>query len=247
MFDRSALRRWTWAITTATLTVGMLVGCSDGPEENTSAGAGGGSSSSSASAGSTGSSASAGEGGGGGASSSSSSTGAGGASNVDSLDVSGTLTPGQGKTVPASAGVAVIWTVSSGSPDYNYVYGKGTSTGETFKLSLTAPPPEEALNNGNLGVGVVVLWPQGKLPAEGKAGEEVVNGVIGAAGNYAIIYKGPNAPDMPWVSDFPPGYSCGKGAPPVPGSSHESFTPVDCSEVSITVDDIEKIKFVNWT
>jgi hypothetical protein len=176
-------------------------------------------------------------------------TGGTGGSNAG-FEVGGKLTPGQGKTIPASATVKAIWVVSASSPDYAYAYGDGSSSGASFTMSLPMDPPAEAINAGILGVGIPILYTQGKAPADGKLASEadMVANAIGAAGQYAIIFKAKDDPQAPtWVKDFPLGYSCGKGVPAPVGQTFDSFAPVDCAQVEITVDDFDKIQFVNWT
>jgi hypothetical protein len=162
----------------------------------------------------------------------------------------GSLTPGPGKQVPENAKVVVLWSVSSGSPDYLYKFGEGTSSGVTFALPLPTPPPAEALNRAELGVGLVLLMPTDFSQADGRVTDEdvFVDALIGAAGQYAIIYKANAQVAEPgWTSLFPVGYSCGKGVEAPAGSSHDTFEPVSCASISITVDDAGNIDFVNWT
>jgi hypothetical protein len=162
----------------------------------------------------------------------------------------GSLTPGPGKQVPESAKPVVLWSVSSGSPDYLYKFGEGTSSGATFALSLPTPPPAEALNRAELGVGVVLLMPTSFSQADGRYEDEDLffDAVIGAAGQYAIIYKANEQVASPsWVSLFPVGYSCGKGVEAPAGSSFDTFEPVSCASINITVDDAANFDFVNWT
>ena len=63
--------------------------------------------------------------------------------------ISGTLVDRTSKPVPGSTRVVVAWVVSSGSPDYTYVYGEGTLQEQvgTFSLTFDAPPPAAALNS----------------------------------------------------------------------------------------------------
>jgi hypothetical protein len=223
----------------AALTV-LWAGCgSDGA-------AGSGASSTSGAGGASSSSSSSTSGGSGSSSSGSSSSSSGGGG---TLAVNGKITAAPGKMVPAMAGVEVAWSVSSGSPDYLYVFGAGPTSGNTFSLSLDKAPPVEALNSYGIGVGIVFLFPASNTVPEGNAGKGDIiflNG-LGAAGRYAVIYKAPGATDLSWSGAFAEGYSCGKGAPPPPGQTFEIFTPVDCSEVEVVVDDLQNIMFVNWT
>lgn len=162
----------------------------------------------------------------------------------------GSLTPGPGKQVPESAKLVVLWSVPSGSPDYLYKFGEGTSSGATFTLPLQTPPPAEALNRAELGVGLVLLMPTSFSQADGRYEDEDVffDALIGAAGQYAIIYKASEQVSTPsWVSRFPAGYSCGKGVAAPAGSSFDTFEPVACASINVTVDDAANIEFVNWT
>src|SRR5688500_5307526 len=74
----------------------------------------------------------------------------------DTSQVSGAIRAGSGRTVPPSAHVATVWTVSAGSPDYGYVYGGGVSSGDRYGLEFDDDLPPEATNRG-LGVGIVLL------------------------------------------------------------------------------------------
>ncbi|RKH38823.1 hypothetical protein [Corallococcus sicarius] len=162
----------------------------------------------------------------------------------------GSLTPGPGKQVPESGKLVVLWSVSSSSPDYLYKFGEGTSSGATFALPLPTPPPAEALNQAELGVGLVLLMPTSFSLADGRyEGEDIFfDALIGAAGQYAIIYRANAQVVAPgWVSLFPVGYSCGKGVEAPEGSSFDTFEPVSCASLNITVDDAANIDFVNWT
>ena len=166
------------------------------------------------------------------------------------FDVDGKIVAAAGKTVPASASVKTIWSVSSGSPDYAYAYGDGTSSNATFSTNFPMDPPAEALNADIVGVGILVLYTEGMTPADGKLASEaeIFANAIGAAGQYAVIFKVKDDPLAPaWVKDFPAGYSCAKGVPAPSGGTFDSFAPVDCAEVEITVDDLNNIEFVNWT
>ncbi|MFP2907561.1 hypothetical protein ACLESD_21425, partial [Pyxidicoccus sp. 3LFB2] len=162
----------------------------------------------------------------------------------------GTLTAATGKEVPASAKLMVIWSVSSSSPDYLYKFGEGTSTGSTFGLQLETPPPAAALNGGELGVGLLVLMPTDSAIADGQLADAdaALEPALGAAGQYAIIHKtNAQVAARAWAALFPVGYSCGKGVPAASGESHDSFEPVSCASIGITVDALDNIDFVDWT
>ncbi|QRO03088.1 hypothetical protein JRI60_19750 [Archangium violaceum] len=165
---------------------------------------------------------------------------------------SGALTPATGKQVPSSAKVMVFWSVSSTSPDYIYKFGGGTSSGASFTLPMPTQPPLDALNSGELGVGLIALLPADYTLADGKLSEEALEGIstngLGGAAQYAIIYKAtPTVTYWSWANSFPLGYSCGKGVKARPEESHDTFEPVSCESIGITVDDFGNIEFVNWT
>jgi hypothetical protein len=191
------------------------------------------------------------QGGAGGAGGTGGAGGAGGTGGSNAgFEVGGKLTPGQGQTIPANATVKTIWVVSAASPDYGYAYGEGSSSGASFSMSLSMDPPADAINAGILGVGVPILYTQGKAPADGKLASEadMLANAIGAAGQYAVIFKAKDDAQAPaWIKAFPLGYSCGKGVPAAAGETFDTFAPVDCAQVEITVDSIDKIQFVNWT
>ena len=206
-----------------------------GPSDVTSgststAGAGGSSASSTSDSGST---------------SSSGSTSGGGQQSV--LTIDGKLTAGTGKTIPASADVIAAWSGDESSPDmyYAYVYGSGQSNDSTFKLSFAEAPPAGALigNTFKVGLALLALFPAGKAPAEGNMPKDQLVAAMGAAEKYVIIYRPSNTPTNSWLDDFPVGYACGTVVH-VP-NSFDIFAPVDCSQVSITVDDWANLKFPN--
>src|SRR5262245_1503255 len=103
----------------------------------------------------------------GGSDSSSSSNGSSSSSGSGAFAVNGKITAVPGKMVPAMGGVEVAWSVSSGSPDYLYVFGSGPTSGNTFSLSLDKAPPAEALNSYGIGVGIVFLFPTATTVPEG--------------------------------------------------------------------------------
>jgi hypothetical protein len=164
----------------------------------------------------------------------------------------GSLTPASGKQVPSSAKVLVLWSVSSTSPDYVYKFGEGTSNGASFTLPLSTLPPMDTLNSGELGVGLILLMPMDYSLADGKVSNEAFEDLwakgLGGAGQYAIIYKATSTVTWrSWADLFPLGYSCGKGVDAPQGSSFDTFEPVSCASIGITVDDVGNIEFVNWT
>ena len=161
--------------------------------------------------------------------------------------ISGTLVDRTSEPVPGSTRVVVAWVVSSGSPDYTYVYGEGALQEQagTFSLTFDAPPPAAALNSSGLGVGIVLLTTDAELQAGDDLGE-TTSGIVGAAGEYAVIYLDSDPEEIGgWPSDFRPGYSVGRDVD-LPGT-FDGFEPVRPSSIEIIVDDPENIDFVNWT
>jgi len=166
-----------------------------------------------------------------------------------SLLVTGQIQNNTGAPIPAGARVVVVWTVSSGSPDYAYVFGAGTidpATG-TFRIEFDQTPPVEALNVGALGVGFVVATTNQTL----KDGDIITNSmpeVIGITGQHAVIYLKSQQDAMTfrdWVAEFSTGYSVGVGVP-VQGS-FDKFVPVSPSAAVLILDDLANIDIVNWT
>jgi hypothetical protein len=145
-----------------------------------------------------------------------------------------------GSTAPASGKVAIIWSVSSGSPDYAYVFGEGTSTGTRYIVTPEGPPPEEALNRYGVGIGVLALFPKDTELPEGKLDEDAMPEPLGISQDHAIIWRAADATGPEWSSSFPAGYSCGVCVR-VPDSGDgvfhgfDSFEPEDCSKVDIAV------------
>lgn len=164
------------------------------------------------------------------------------------LTVTGTVTNRTAQPVPADARVVVAWEVSSGSPDYTYVFGEGTvrGDGKTFRLVFDAPPPPEALHSNGLGVGLILLTTDATIGEGTRLEASHVQSIVGAAGQYAVIYVagGPAAVGN-WAAAFPKGYSVGKGVKRT--GTFDAFQPANRTSVEIIVDALENIDFVNWT
>jgi hypothetical protein len=159
---------------------------------------------------------------------------------------SGDLKPGVGKQAPSTAKVVVLW---SGSDGYPHKFGEGTSTRTAFHVNVPPTLPTEALRGGGVGIGLLFLMKEDVQIADGKQEPSAVLGsAIGAAGDYALIYieEGTDSqPGFSWKKNFPVGISCGKGVQT--SELFDAFTPVPCDSLRITVDDLDKIHFVNWT
>jgi hypothetical protein len=163
-----------------------------------------------------------------------------------SITASGQVENRTSAPLPEGARVIIAWSVSAGS-DYTYVFGQGViaGSGETFSVDLDSPPPDSALNNGVLGVGLIVAV-AGAGFEDGHLLSDTGVGIIGIAGQYAVIYVGDREGGGPdWMDDFPDGYSVGVGVDVEGG--FDAFTPVGANEVELIIDDLGNIDIVNWT
>ena len=169
-----------------------------------------------------------------------------GSSDADFV-VRGPLTNVSGQPIPANARVVVAWVVTSGTPDYTYIYGEGTVSAGTYRVAFTAPPPDQALNDGQIGVGIVLLTSGTGLHSGMRLEDAPANTVLlGGTGNYAVIYKAVDAVTrVDWAGQFPLGFSAGAGVER-PGD-FDAFAPTDPNGLELLVDDIDNIDFVNWT
>lgn len=105
--------------------------------------------------------------------------------------------------------VFVAWQVTSGSPDYLWKFGEGTSTATTFMVTMGSNPPAQAINSYGLAIGLVVMLPDGvALPPDGIIDDNDFEPIAGTA-NHWIIFKAPGATLPGWPESFPEGYACG--------------------------------------
>lgn len=171
-------------------------------------------------------------------------------------DIAGTVTAVDGAEVPPESRLVVVWIVSSGSPDYEFLYGGGAASADGFALEFDDfPPPLEALNtypDGNrLGVGLILALPTDRqLPADGRLDRETSNDLIdlaaGLSWNHGVIYVEGEWPADHWASQFEPGaLQCGEGAEPAGDSAFDRFLPVDCDTVELRFGG--PFEWVNWT
>jgi hypothetical protein len=162
--------------------------------------------------------------------------------------VSGTIQNNTGAPIPSNTRVLVAWTVTSGSPDYSYVFGEGTfdPAAGTFEIELDQSPPAAALNTGQLGVGVVFATTNQAVAAGVQVGDTLLAGLVGVAGRYGIIYLGdPPAASPDWATEFPSGYSVGVGVDVE--DDFDRFEPASASSVVLIIDDLANIDIVDWT
>ena len=154
---------------------------------------------------------------------------------------------GEGRTA------AIIWMVSSGSPDHAYKFGEGTIANGRFSITLPGDPPAEAVNSFGLGIAMVlvpppgVTWPDGKLDASvfgpDIAGISARDSVIWRAKSFDFGDAAP-PPDW-WPLSFPPGLSCGTCTPAPDGGSFDGFAPFACDQLQINA--YGTVEVCNWT
>jgi hypothetical protein len=162
--------------------------------------------------------------------------------------VTGTIQNNTGAPIPANTRLVVLWQVTSGTPDYSYIFGEGTVDPDagTFRIQLDQAPPSQALNVGPLGVGLIVATTNQTLGNGGTIDDAALAEVVGAAGRYGIIYIGPSGVQNPeWASQFDSGYGVGVGVDVV--GDFDQFAPADPSSVVLIIDALQNIDFVNWT
>lgn len=176
-----------------------------------------------------------GSGGTGPAPSSSSSSGGGGG--PTSVSASGKA---EANAAPSGSDVVAVWSVSSGSPDYLFVFGRGKVNGDTVTLDITSSPPAEALNKGGLGIAVLITVPPGTSVPDGKLSSEQSKALEGQASGisarHAIIYRADQAQVTRggWETAFPQGYACGECVPhPEDAGPFDSFKTTDCSAIRL--------------
>jgi hypothetical protein len=164
--------------------------------------------------------------------------------------VTGTIQNNTQAPIPPNARLVVAWVVSSGSPDYSYVFGQGTldPSAGTFEIRLDQPPPSQALNDGALGVGIIVVTTNQSIGDGQDISGVPETELIGAAGQYGIIFT--TDPDQAaqyrnWAAQFEAGYGVGVGVQ-VP-ADFDRFEPASPSSVVLIIDDLQNIEFVNWT
>lgn len=163
--------------------------------------------------------------------------------------VTGAIQNNTQAAIPADARVVVVWTVSSGTPDYGYVFGEGVldRNAGTFRVQFDGPPPAEALNAGVLGVGLVVATTDQSLQ-NGDVLTDPPTGFVGITAQHAVIFVSSRQHAMQlldWAAAFGDGYSVGVGVE-VPGT-FDKFEPASPSSALLIVDDLANIEVVNWT
>jgi hypothetical protein len=202
-----------------------------------SAGAGGDGGSAGAGGGSAGAGGDAGNGG---------SAGVGGSGGGAFFQVNGKTT---GAPVPANAQLIVIWTGEKVGADYSWVFGGGTSTGATFVTPFGSDPPVEARNANGLAVGLVAALEPGFTVPEGKLeADTIVAQIDGITQQYAIVWRDPNGPGLPWSQAFPAGYACGTCVRSGEPGGRDTFAPIACDLVELEfAPDFDAFAICNWS
>jgi hypothetical protein len=155
----------------------------------------------------------------------------------DDNDAGAPVFTAHGQVTGAGGGgvLAVVFSVTSGNPDYAYRFGKAAVTGgKSFIVSFSSEPPAAALNSDGIGVGYVALFPLGSLLADGELPSDLIP--LGYTAQHAIIYRQPESKAERWWSgQFPSGYGCGVCAPPPAGQTLEGYKPAVCSSLELVI------------
>lgn len=165
------------------------------------------------------------------------------------VTISGTIQIRNGTTVPSNARVLVIWGVSSASPDYSYVFGEGTvHAGGHFTVTFTTNPPDDALNNDRLGVGLIIATTdqtlgQGQVPSD-----YTFPGFLGMSEDHSVVFVNTSfgAPGVrPWESGFTSGYNLGEVQRSSTGL--DAFRRVALTAARLVIDALDNLNPPNWT
>jgi hypothetical protein len=148
---------------------------------------------------------------------------------------------------------AIIWEITSGSPDYAYKFGEATVTNGRFSITLPGDPPAEAINSFGIGIAVIVVLAPGVTFPDGKLAANVFSThVVGISARNSVIWrsKSLNLPDSGpppdwWPLGFPQGFACGACTPRPDGGSFDGFAPTACDQLQISVFDTATV--CNWT
>jgi len=169
--------------------------------------------------------------------------------NENSLTVTGTIENLNGTTLTENMKVYVFWRVTSGSPDYTYVWGKGSidKSNMTFEVNLKDKPPTAALNIGSLGVGIIAIIDDNALQNGILPTDYPTEKMIGIAGWNSVIFKADTSMDssIDWLKRFNTGYDTGIGVDEE--GIFDSFKPTDKNSIKIIIDAMGNIRVVNWT
>lgn len=171
----------------------------------------------------------------------------GGGEAEESITVIGDIQNESGEALPSDARLLLVWTVTTSSTDYDYVYGEGTidASAGTFTLALSEPPPAAALNAGIVGVGLLIVTTNQEI-GTGDSTEGLEAEILGASPRYAVIWRVPGASGgLDWVDAFDSGYGVGIGKD-IP-DDFDIYEPSISNEMTVIIDDLSNMDFVDWT
>jgi hypothetical protein len=159
---------------------------------------------------------------------------------------SGTVDILNGTIIQSNARLLVLWKVASATQEYSYVWGHGSlDVNNGFDITFDQEPPDAALNDGQLGVGLVILTTDQSIQ-EGQVLTGATPGLIGMAEGYSIIFT-KNLPaelQSQWPGRFN-GYGLGQVEPGQSGNL-DTFKSVARDALELIVDDPEKLHEPNW-
>lgn len=123
-----------------------------------------------------------------------------------------------------------LWEVRTPRP-LTYKFGDGQATAREFSLEFRLDPPEDALEDGQFGVGFVAMLPGRATAPDGEINANQIN-QIGGSTDTAVIFKraGDHATGPAWLANFPDGFSC---ALCLREEQPDGFAPVDCTFVTV--------------
>ena len=163
------------------------------------------------------------------------------------LVVAGKLAPLAGTCAPDSGHVYVLWPGEGPKGDFLFRHGEGAATNAAFATGVALPVPDMATFGDSLGVGSVILFDASVTLPEGIIDPaQFETAARGIAGQFAVVYKGPNPAGVDWADAFPPGLSCGKCVKAKAGDTFDTFAPVACSEVVLDVGPEDAVDVCNW-
>ncbi len=168
--------------------------------------------------------------------------------------IAGSLNPTREITVPAKSRVLVLWMVSGTDPDSAYIFGEGTVDFEnySFVIEFDEPPPPEALNHTDdvsFGMGFVILTANQKWDT-GTSFDELPEDILGISANHLVIYMDGNfdaLPNADWFAGFNQGYNVGQVVDVPDPAVFDKVVPAAPNSIQIIIDDLENIKFLNFS
>jgi hypothetical protein len=147
----------------------------------------------------------------------------------------------------------VFWPIFGDSAIRLEGFGLGFATDTEFEVTFDREPPIGAMildpgGNPTVGVGFIFAFdPEIDLPPEGQTSETVLEMAYAMTPRHAIIFNSPaDRPDLPWESDFTPGFHCAVCIEPMGGADFESWAPIDCADLELTTTLFGETEFCNF-